>query len=63
MELVNPTNTELYNLVLHDAPYVIAGYGILWAAFVVYLTMVLRRILHLEKEVVLLEEAVESAKK
>lgn len=57
---VDPTNIELYKLVLHDAPYVIAAYGILWAAFVVYMTMVLRRIMRLEKEVMLLEEAVES---
>jgi len=56
---VDPTNIELYRLALHDAPYVIAAYGILWAAFVVYVTMVLRRITRLEKEVTLLEEAVE----
>lgn len=56
---VDATNMELYRLVLHDAPYVIAAYGVLWAAFVVYLTMVLRRILRLEKEVEILETAVQ----
>lgn len=56
---VDPTNLELYRLALHDAPYVIAAYGILWAAFVVYVTMILRRIMRLEKEVELLESAVE----
>lgn len=55
----DPTNMELYKLALTDAPYVIAAYGILWASFVVYVSMVLRRIMRLEKEVVLLEEAVE----
>lgn len=53
------TNAELYRLALADAPFVIAAYGILWAAFVVYLTMVLRRIMRLEKEVSVLEGAVD----
>ena len=52
------TNTEIYSLVLHDAPYVIAAYGILWVALIVYVTLVLRRIMRLEKEVVVVEEAV-----
>ncbi|MDA3936445.1 MAG: hypothetical protein PF636_06230 [Actinomycetota bacterium] len=55
---MDPTNTEIYNLVLHDAPYVIAGYGVLWAALVVYVGMVLRRIMRLEKEVLILGESV-----
>lgn len=57
--MADPTNLELYRLALTDAPYVIAAYAILWAAFVVYLTMVLRRIMRLEKEVAVLESAVE----
>ena len=52
------TNAELYRLALHDAPYVIAAYAVLWVAFTGYLTMVLRRIMRLEKEVVVLENAV-----
>lgn len=56
---VDPTNLELYRLALTDAPYVIWAYAILWIAFVGYLTLVLRRILRLEKEVAVLEEAVE----
>lgn len=52
------TNAELYRLALHDAPYVIAAYAVLWVAFTGYLTMVLRRIMRLEKEVVVLESAV-----
>lgn len=56
---IDPTNTELYRLALHDAPFVIAAYGILWVAMVGYVTIVLRRIMRLEKEVVALEESLE----
>ena len=53
------TNAELYRLAMVDAPYVIAAYGVLWLAFVGYVTIVLRRMMQLEKEVVVLEESVE----
>lgn len=52
------TNAELYRLALADAPYVIAAYSILWIAFVGYVTIVLRRLVRLEKEVSVLEESV-----
>ena len=52
------TNTEIYSLVLHDAPYVIARTRILWVALIVYVTLVLRRIMRLEKEVAVVEDAV-----
>jgi CcmD family protein len=52
------TNLELYRLAMTDAPYVIAAYGVLWVAFVGYLTLVLRRMMRLEKEVEVLEDAV-----
>jgi hypothetical protein len=55
---MEPTNAELYRLALADAPYVIGAYAILWVAFVAYLSMVLARIMRLEKEVDLLEGAV-----
>jgi CcmD family protein len=55
---MDATNLELYRLALADAPYVIAAYAILWIAFVGYLTLVLRRIMRLEKEVGVLEDAV-----
>ncbi len=58
MVIVNPTNAELYKLVLNDAPYVIWAYAILWVALIVYVTMVLRRIMRLEKEVAVVEDAV-----
>lgn len=52
------TNAELYRLALHDAPFVIGAYAILWVAFVGYLSIVLRRIMRLEKEVAVIESAV-----
>jgi CcmD family protein len=54
---MDATNIELYRLVIADAPYVIAAYAVLWVALVVYITMVLRRLLRLEKEMVVLEES------
>lgn len=54
----DPTNLELYRLAITDAPYVIWAYAILWVAFVGYLTIVLRRMLRLEKEVAVLEESI-----
>ncbi len=55
---MDPTNAELYRLALYDAPYVIGAYAVLWVAFVGYLTMVLRRIMGLEREVEVIEDAV-----
>lgn len=59
---MDPTNKELYTLVIADAPYVIAGYAVLWVALCVYVTMILRRIMRLEKEIVILEESVPGAR-
>jgi len=55
--MIDPTNTELYSLVLHDAPYVIAAYGILWLSLCGYATFMLGRMLKISKEVTLLEDA------
>lgn len=52
------TNLELYRLAISDVPYVIAAYAVLWIAFVGYVTIVLRRLMRLEKEVSVLEDAV-----
>lgn len=52
------TNAELYRLAIADAPFVIAAYGVLWVAFVGYVTIVLRRIMRLEKQVEVLEDSV-----
>jgi len=58
MEMINPTNTELYRLALLDAPYVIAAYGVLWIMFVGYVTFILVRLLKTDKQIALLEDAV-----
>ncbi|MDP2181995.1 MAG: heme exporter protein CcmD [Actinomycetota bacterium] len=55
---MDATNAELYKLAMADAPYVIAAYGILWAALIGYVSMVLRRAMRLEKEIAVLEESV-----
>jgi CcmD family protein len=56
---MDPTNAELYRLVLKDAPFVIAAYGVLWVALVGYVSMVLGRLMKLEKEMRVIEESVE----
>lgn len=55
---MDATNKELYDLVLNDAPYVIAAYAVLWVALCAYITMVLRRVMRVEKEMSVLESAV-----
>jgi CcmD family protein len=54
---MDPTNAELYRLVLPDAPYVIAAYGVLWIALVGYISIVLSRLMKLEKEMKVVEES------
>lgn len=49
---------ELYSLVAPQAPYVIAAYGILWAALVVYIGFVFRRLMRLERELAVVEESI-----
>lgn len=59
---MDPTNAELYKLVLADAPYVIWAYGIIWLAMIGYVTFILRRVLRVEKEIDVLENVVEESK-
>ena len=54
---MDPTNAELYKLVLPDAPYVVAAYGVLWLALVGYVSLVLTRLMKLEKEIAIVEES------
>jgi CcmD family protein len=53
--LASPTNAELYKLVLPDLPYVIAAYAVLWIALVGYVSIVLSRLMKLEKEMQVVE--------
>ena len=55
---MDPTNAELYKLVLPDAPYVVAAYAVLWIALIGYVSLVLSRLMKLEKEMHLVEESV-----
>jgi len=57
--LIHPTNTELYTLVLTDAPYVIAAYAFIWLALIAYITAIMRRMIKLEREVEVLQDVVE----
>ena len=54
---MDPTNAELYKLVLPDAPFVVAAYGVLWIALIAYVTLVLSRLMKLEKEMHIVEES------
>ena len=56
--MVNATNSLLFQQAFKDAPYVIAAYAVLWLALAGYVTVTLRRLLKLDKEVKLLEDAV-----
>lgn len=51
---------EIYSLVLPQAPYVIAAYGILWVALIVYVGLIFRRLSGLEKQLTVVEETVAS---
>jgi CcmD family protein len=54
---MDPTNAELYKLVLPDFPYVVAAYAVLWVALIAYVSMVLSRLMKLEKEIHVVEES------
>ncbi|MCL2324788.1 MAG: CcmD family protein [Actinomycetia bacterium] len=61
--MLDATNKLLYGLVLRDAPFVIAAYAVLWLALAGYVTVTLRRLIKLDKEVKLLEDAVKARTK
>lgn len=58
--LMDATNAELYKLVLPDFPFVVAAYAVLWIALVIYVSLVLGRLMKLERDMQLVEEACES---
>lgn len=57
---MDPVLKEIYSLVLPQAPYVIAAYGILWVGLFGYITATLLRLGRIERELSVLEEAVAS---
>ena len=55
---LDPVLMEIYSTVLEAAPYVIAAYALLWVGLMLYVTMTMRRVSRLERQVVVLEDAV-----
>jgi CcmD family protein len=49
--------SDIYSLVIPQAPYVIAAYGILWVGLLVFVAMVFGRLGKLERELKVVEEA------
>jgi len=58
--LLHPSMAEIYRLVLHDAPYVIASYAIIWIALVGYIVSLMLRTIKIEKEIQVLQDTVDS---
>jgi len=58
--LLHPSMAELYRLALHDAPYVVASYAIVWVGLLVYIVMVMMRMIKLNKEVQVLQDTVDA---
>lgn len=56
---LDPVLMQIYSTVLDAAPYVIAAYALLWVGLMAYVTMTMRRVSRLERQVVVLEDAIE----
>jgi CcmD family protein len=52
-------DAEVYKVALNGVPYVAAAYGLIWITLFVYVGLVLRRLLKVEKELAVVEESVE----
>lgn len=50
---------EIYSQVAPQAPYVIGAYALIWAALLVYVAMVFSRLKRVEKEIEVVEDAVQ----
>lgn len=55
---MDPVLQQIYSLVVPALPYVIGAYGILWLGLMVYVGAALMRIGRLEKQLVLVEDAI-----
>lgn len=51
------TAANAFSAVSSVAPYVIAAYGLIWAALMVYVGLVMRRLGRLERDMAAVEEA------
>jgi CcmD family protein len=52
-------NLDVYKVVFNGAPYVIAAYALIWAALVGFVALIFNRLSRLEKELAVVEDAVE----
>lgn len=52
-------NAEVYRVALNGVPYVATAYGLIWITMVVYIGLVFRRLLKVEKELAVVERSVE----
>ncbi|MGI6105337.1 MAG: hypothetical protein ACOYD7_03980 [Raoultibacter sp.] len=54
---MNSVLVEIYSTVLESAPFVIAAYALMWFALFVYVFIAIRGMKRTEKQVAVLEEA------
>ncbi|HEY5506870.1 MAG TPA: hypothetical protein VIK83_05190 [Coriobacteriia bacterium] len=56
---MDPVLAQIYQLVVPSLPYVIGAYGILWLGLMIYVGVTLSRLGKLEKQLALVEDALE----
>ncbi len=59
---MNPLLQEIYSTILPSAPYIIAAYALVWLVLGVWMFTQFRKQSALQKQIMLLEEAVEDAR-
>ena len=59
---MNPLLQEIYSTILPSAPYIIAAYALVWLVVGVWMFMQFRKQSAMQKQIMLLEEAVEDAR-
>lgn len=60
---MNPILEEIYSTIIPSAPYLICAYAGLWVALLVYLIIIQRGTKRAEKQMRLIEEQLEDARK
>jgi hypothetical protein len=51
-------NQEVYQVALNGVPYVAAAYMLIWVTLVAFIGLAFRRVLKLEKELAVVEDAI-----
>ena len=59
---MNPLLQEIYSTILPSAPYIIAAYALVWLVLGAWMFVQFRKQSALQKQIMLLEEAVEDAR-